>query len=49
MPNFAACIYPEMDPPNLPQLLLDELAQEQHELAILVVFRAIWSKGPNYL
>jgi hypothetical protein len=32
---------PKMEPPNLPQLLLDELAQGQHELAILEVIRAI--------
>jgi len=36
-----------MEPPDLPQLLLNELAQGQHELAILEVIRAIWSKGPN--
>jgi hypothetical protein len=35
-----------MEPPNLPRLLY-ERAQGQHELAILVVIRAIWSKGPN--
>jgi hypothetical protein len=27
----------EMEPSNLPQLLLDELSQDQHELAILIV------------
>jgi hypothetical protein len=37
----------EMEPPNLPWLLLDELAQGQHELAILKVIQAIWCKGPN--
>jgi hypothetical protein len=38
---------PEMEPLNLPQLLPDELAQRQRELAILKVLRAIWSKGPH--
>jgi hypothetical protein len=36
----------EMEPLNLPQLL-HERAQGQHELAILIVIGAIWSKGPN--
>jgi hypothetical protein len=31
----------EMEPPNLPRLLLDELAQRQQELAILKVIGAI--------
>jgi hypothetical protein len=39
----------ETKPSNLPWLLLDELAQGQHELAILEVIGAIWSKGPNFV
>jgi hypothetical protein len=37
----------EMEPPNLPQLILDKLAQGQHELVILKVIGAIWCKVPN--
>ena len=38
---------PEMEPLDLPRLVLDELAQGQHELAILEVIGAIRSKGPD--
>jgi len=37
---------PQMYPSNFPWLL-DELAQGQHELAMLVVIGAIIRKGPD--
>jgi hypothetical protein len=36
-----------MEPPYLPQLVIDELAQGQHELPMLVVVEAIVRQGPN--
>jgi len=39
---------PEMEPPDLSRLVLDELAWGQYELVILEVIRAIRSKGPDW-
>ena len=38
---------PEMEPPDLSRLVLDQLARGQYELAILEDVGAIRSKGPD--